>query len=131
MTIPGALVSAPASRCPACCSWPCGRSRTGGSPGGPRRFPRSVALLTAGCSVGQILGPPAVAPLLHHGYHRAVLSAALVVLAAAAAAAVLRIGFPHHMVVVRHTAPPQQRESSEHARPAKAGPDTLAPHSAN
>ncbi|WP_328980956.1 YbfB/YjiJ family MFS transporter [Streptomyces canus] len=86
------------------------------------RFPRSVALLTAGYSVGQILGPLVVAPLLHHGYHRALLLAALVVLVAAAAAAVLRIGFPHHMVVVGHTAPEQQRESTEDARPAAAGP---------
>ncbi|MFJ9352368.1 YbfB/YjiJ family MFS transporter [Streptomyces sp. NPDC101237] len=61
------------------------------------RFPRSVALLTAGYSVGQILGPPAVAPLLRHGYHQALLLAAAVVVAAAAAAAVLRIGFPHHL----------------------------------
>jgi len=83
-------------------------------------FPRSVALLTTGYSVGQILGPLVVAPLLHHGYHRALFLAALVVLAAAAAAAVLRIGFPHHMVVVRHTTPGRQRESNE------AG--VLAPH---
>lgn len=95
------------------------------------RFPRSVALLTAGYSVGQILGPLAVAPLLHHGYHLALLSAALVVLAAAAAAAVLRIGFPHHMVVVRHTATPQQRESTGGDRPTDTGPDTLAPQQAN
>jgi MFS family permease len=86
------------------------------------RFPRSVALLTAGYSVGQILGPLVVAPLLHHGYHRALLLAALVVLLAAAAAAVLRIGFPHHMVVKDHTVPEQQRESTEDARPAAAGP---------
>ncbi|MDT0483317.1 YbfB/YjiJ family MFS transporter [Streptomyces doebereineriae] len=86
------------------------------------RFPRSVALLTAGYSVGQILGPLVVAPLLHHGYHRALLLAALVVLAAAAAAAVLRIGFPHHMVVRGHTVPEQQRESTEDARPTAAGP---------
>jgi MFS family permease len=86
------------------------------------RFPRSVALLTAGYSVGQILGTPAVAPLLHHGYHGALLLAALVVLVAAAAAAVLRIGFPHHMVVKGHTVPEQQRESTEGARPAAAGP---------
>lgn len=86
------------------------------------RFPRSVALLTAGYSVGQILGPSAVAPLLHHGYHGALLSAALVVLAAAAAAALLRINFPHHMVVKGHTVPEQQRESTEDARPAAAGP---------
>ncbi|MFJ9009135.1 YbfB/YjiJ family MFS transporter [Streptomyces canus] len=86
------------------------------------RFPRSVALLTAGYSVGQILGPLVVAPLLHHGYHRALLLAALVVLVAAAAATVLRIGFPHHMVVTGHTVPEQQRESTEDARPAAAGP---------
>ncbi|MGW3354427.1 YbfB/YjiJ family MFS transporter [Streptomyces bungoensis] len=61
------------------------------------RFPRSVALLTAGYSVGQILGPLAVAPLLHHGYHQALVLAAVVVLAAALAALVLRIGFPHHL----------------------------------
>ncbi len=82
------------------------------------RFPRSVALLTAGYSVGQILGPLLVTPLLHHGYHQALLLAALVVLAAAGAAAVLRIEFPHHMVVVRHTNPLHQRESTEDARPA-------------
>jgi MFS family permease len=86
------------------------------------RFPRSVALLTAGYSVGQILGPLVVAPLLHHGYHGALLLAALVVLVAAAAAAVLLIGFPHHMVVKGHTVPEQQRESTEDARPAAAGP---------
>lgn len=75
------------------------------------RFPRSVALLTAGYSVGQVLGPLLVAPLLHDGYRPALLLAALVVLTAASAAAVLRIGFPHHMVVVRHTVPEGQRES--------------------
>ncbi|MCI3270584.1 YbfB/YjiJ family MFS transporter [Streptomyces cylindrosporus] len=90
------------------------------------RFPRSVALLTAGYSVGQILGPLVVAPLLHHGYRGALLLAALVVLAAATAAAVLRIGFPHHMVVVRHTKPERRRESSE-----GVDPDALAPHSAD
>ncbi|MDQ1066101.1 hypothetical protein QFZ32_001541 [Streptomyces canus] len=50
------------------------------------RFPRSVALLTAGYSVGRILGPSAVAPMLHHGCRRALLLAALVALVAAAAA---------------------------------------------
>jgi hypothetical protein len=63
--------------------------------GAQLQFPRSVALLTTGYSVGQILGPLAVTPLLRHGYHLAFLLAALVVLAAAAAAGVLRIGFPH------------------------------------
>ncbi|WP_203237636.1 YbfB/YjiJ family MFS transporter [Streptomyces sp. CdTB01] len=88
------------------------------------RFPRSVALLTAGYSVGQILGPLAVTPLLHHGYRQALLLAALVVLAAAAAAAVLRVGFPHHMVVTRRTEPGRRRQSSEEA-------GALAPHSAD
>lgn len=58
------------------------------------RFPRSVALLTAGYSIGQILGPMVVTPLIQHGYRQALILAAVVVLAAAAAAAVLRIGFP-------------------------------------
>ncbi|MFD7873632.1 YbfB/YjiJ family MFS transporter [Streptomyces sp. NPDC059766] len=88
------------------------------------RFPRSVALLTAGYSVGQILGPLLVAPILHHGYHRALLLAALVVLAAAAAAAVLRIGFPHHMAATGHTAPARQRQSTEDNVPAATGPDS-------
>ncbi|MFD8375833.1 YbfB/YjiJ family MFS transporter [Streptomyces sp. NPDC059688] len=69
------------------------------------RFPRSVALLTAGYSVGQILGPLVVAPLIHHGYHRALVLAAVVVLAAAAAAGLLRIGFPSPGVVPRQPRP--------------------------
>jgi MFS family permease len=58
------------------------------------RFPRAVALLTAGYSVGQIAGPLAATPLLHHGYHQALILGALIVLAAALASALLRIGFP-------------------------------------
>ncbi|MFB6703833.1 YbfB/YjiJ family MFS transporter [Streptomyces sp. NPDC056333] len=77
------------------------------------QFPRSVALLTAGYSVGQILGPLVVTPLLHHGYHQALILAALVVLAAAGAAAVLRIGFPHHMAVVRSTVPGRRSAPAE------------------
>ncbi|MCX4097978.1 YbfB/YjiJ family MFS transporter [Nocardia sp. alder85J] len=60
-------------------------------------FPRSVALLTTGYSVGQLLGPLVVTPLLRHGYHQALLLAALTVLASAGAAALLRIGYPHHL----------------------------------
>ncbi|WOX14079.1 YbfB/YjiJ family MFS transporter [Streptomyces sp. N50] len=74
--------------------------------GAELRFPRSVALLTAGYSVGQILGPLAVAPLLHDGYRPALLLAAAVVLAAAVTAAVLRTGFPRReAVALRHSAP--------------------------
>lgn len=69
------------------------------------QFPRSVALLTAGYSGGQILGPLTVAPLLHHGYRPALLLAAAVVLAASMAAAVLRAGFPRHAVALRHSVP--------------------------
>lgn len=56
--------------------------------------PRAVAVLTAGYSVGQIAGPLAVAPLLHHGFRPALVVAAGVVLAAAAVAGLLRIGYP-------------------------------------
>lgn len=61
------------------------------------RYPRAVALLTAGYSAGQILGPVAVAPVLHHGFRPALLVGAMVVLAAAVAAGVMRIvvGQPH------------------------------------
>ncbi|MDT8913119.1 YbfB/YjiJ family MFS transporter [Amycolatopsis sp. PS_44_ISF1] len=58
------------------------------------RFPRSVALLTAGYSLGQVLGPLVSGPLLRHGYQQALVLGALIVLAAAAAAGLLRIGFP-------------------------------------
>jgi MFS family permease len=52
--------------------------------------PHAVALLTAGYSAGQILGPIIVTPLIHHGYHKALIVAAAVVLASAAAAVPLR-----------------------------------------
>ncbi|MGW3306915.1 YbfB/YjiJ family MFS transporter [Streptomyces sp. NPDC001073] len=77
------------------------------------QFPRSVALLTAGYSVGQILGPLAVAPLLHDGYRPALLLAAAVVLAAAVAAAVLRLGFPHRQTMaVRQSLPARDVRSA-------------------
>ncbi|KUN16460.1 MFS transporter [Streptomyces corchorusii] len=77
------------------------------------RFPRAVALLTAGYSAGQILGPLVATPLLRHGYHQALVLASAVVLAAALAALVLRVGFPHHAPAsdhpVRSPAPVQGR----------------------
>lgn len=59
------------------------------------RYPRAVALLTTGYSVGQILGPLVVAPLLHRGFAPALIVGALVVSAAALVSGVMRI-------VVRH-----------------------------
>jgi predicted MFS family arabinose efflux permease len=61
------------------------------------QFPRSVALLTAGYSIGQIIGPLVVKPLLHDGYHDALLVGAAIVLAGAVAAVALRIRFPHRV----------------------------------
>jgi predicted MFS family arabinose efflux permease len=55
-------------------------------------FPGAVALLTAGYSVGQILGPLAVTPLLDHGFSHALLAGALIVLVSAMVAGVLRFG---------------------------------------
>ncbi|WP_406119853.1 YbfB/YjiJ family MFS transporter [Streptomyces sp. NBC_00989] len=81
--------------------------------GAELRFPRSVALLTAGYSVGQIVGPLAVAPLLHHGYRPALLLAAAVVLAAAVAAAVLRAGLPRHAVAPRRSVPAQEIRTAD------------------
>ena len=63
------------------------------------QFPRSVALLTTGYSVGQILGPLVVKPLLHGGYQDALLVAAAIV-AAAVAAAALRVRFPRQVGVM-------------------------------
>lgn len=57
-------------------------------------FPGAVALLTSGYSVGQILGPVAVTPLLRQGFSRALLAAAMVVLLSALVAGLLRFGFP-------------------------------------
>ncbi|MFF9496575.1 YbfB/YjiJ family MFS transporter [Streptomyces flaveolus] len=61
------------------------------------RIPRAIALLTTGYSLGQILGPLLAAPLLHNGYHSALLLGAALVLAAACAAAGCCIRFPHHL----------------------------------
>jgi MFS family permease len=45
--------------------------------------PRAVAVLTAAYSVGQIAGPLVVTPLLHSGYHQALLAGAMIVALAA------------------------------------------------
>lgn len=82
------------------------------------RFPRAVALLTAGYSVGQILGPVVATPLLHRGYHQALILGALIVLAAAFASALLRIGFPHHLTASVMPAPPTQAREAQPQRRA-------------
>ena len=75
-------------------------------------FPGAVALLTSGYSVGQILGPVAVTPLLRHGFSHALLAAALVVLLSAMVAGLLRFGFPSA------GADPRQAATSLRRRPA-------------
>ncbi len=70
------------------------------------QFPHSVALLTLGYAAGQIFGPLIVTPLLHRGYHQALLLAAVVALAAAAAAGVLRIGYPRDLLAPHQSARP-------------------------
>ncbi|WP_371406883.1 YbfB/YjiJ family MFS transporter [Kribbella sp. NBC_00662] len=52
--------------------------------------PHAVAVLTTGYSLGQIIGPLAVGPLLHNGYHQALLVSAGVVALAATAALLVR-----------------------------------------
>ncbi|MFC9503499.1 YbfB/YjiJ family MFS transporter [Streptomyces sp. NPDC057002] len=61
------------------------------------QVPRAVALLTAGYSAGQILGPLLAAPLLSHGYHQALLLGSALVVVAAVAAAAVCFRFPHHL----------------------------------
>jgi hypothetical protein len=59
------------------------------STGAELGFPRAAAVLTTGYSAGQIIGPLVATPLLHHGYHQALLLAAAIVLAAAVTALAL------------------------------------------
>lgn len=56
--------------------------------------PRAIAVLTAGYSTGQILGPALAAPLLDGGYGGALLLAGALVLAAAVSAAAGALRFP-------------------------------------
>ena len=59
--------------------------------------PRAVGLLTAGYSVGQILGPVVAAPLLGNGYSKAMILGSILVFAAAVAAALVCRRFPHEL----------------------------------
>jgi predicted MFS family arabinose efflux permease len=76
-------------------------------------YPGAVALLTAGYSVGQIIGPVAVTPLLHHGFSHALLAAALVVLLAAMVAVALRFGLTRADAGLRQAATPPLRPTLE------------------
>jgi MFS family permease len=82
------------------------------------RFPRAVAILTTAYSIGQLLGPIVVTPLLHSGYRPALLTGSAVVLAAAVAAAILRIRFPHHV---------SSPEAPSAALPCRHGESTAVP----
>lgn len=64
------------------------------------QFPGAIALLTAGYSVGQILGPVAVSPLVHNGFRAALGVGAVVVLLAAVTAIAIRVvgGQPDSLV---------------------------------
>jgi MFS family permease len=73
-------------------------------------FPGAVALLTAGYSVGQIVGPVAVTPLLHQGFSNALLAAALVVVLSAMVAGLLRSGLPPAGADLRQAATPLRRQ---------------------
>ncbi|MER7191291.1 YbfB/YjiJ family MFS transporter [Streptomyces flaveolus] len=83
------------------------------------RIPRAIALLTTGYSLGQILGPLLAAPLLHNGYHSALLLGAALVLTAAFAAAACCIRFPHHL-----TPPHSHRLTEKGAAPMAGGPSS-------
>lgn len=73
------------------------------------QFPRAVAILTTGYSIGQILGPLIVTPLLKDGYHNALLLGAAIVLISALAAAALRFRFPHQLTTQPDPARPPIR----------------------
>ena len=65
------------------------------------RFPGAVALLTVGYSIGQIVGPVAVTPLMHNGFQLALLvGAATVALAALSAVLMGIVGRQPDAVVV-------------------------------
>ncbi|HUQ58231.1 YbfB/YjiJ family MFS transporter [Lentzea sp.] len=68
-------------------------------------FPRAAAVLTAGYSAGQVLGPLVATPLLRHGYHQALLLAAGIVLAAAFTALALPSRRPAAARTPRRTTP--------------------------
>lgn len=76
-------------------------------------YPGAVALLTAGYSVGQIIGPVAVTPLLRQGFSHALLAAALVVLSAALVASLLRFGLTSADADLRQAATPLLRPTLE------------------
>ncbi|OBG85310.1 MFS transporter [Mycobacterium sp. E802] len=86
------------------------------------RYPRAVALLTAGYSAGQILGPIVVTPLLHHGFRPALVVGALVVSIAALVAGVMRIiGWQPHIRVVEPEIADAAGELVDHGQYGRTG----------
>ncbi|MDH6198306.1 MFS family permease [Mycobacterium frederiksbergense] len=55
------------------------------------QFPSAVALLTVGYSVGQIIGPVAVSPLLHNGFQHALVAGSVIVALSALSATMMGI----------------------------------------
>lgn len=82
------------------------------------QFPGAVALLTTGYSVGQIVGPVAVAPLLHNGFQQALLAGAAVVLLAALAALLMWISGrqPRRVIDPDGRVPRERVDDSVHGR---------------
>lgn len=83
-------------------------------------LPQTVAVLTSGYSIGQILGPVLVTPLLHQGFRYALITSAVVVAAAAVLAIWLRLGCP---ALRRSPADGDPRQAATRpGRPAPIGP---------
>jgi MFS family permease len=83
--------------------------------------PRAVAILTAAYSAGQIAGPILVTPLLHTGYHQALLAGAVIVVLAAVAAGLLRARAAQRLTFPEPAPATEQRRPALPAEPDQEG----------